>query len=592
MRFSNYSTILKYFTILFQIIFHSFIINGQENILSNKYINVQDFGAIANDTIDDTVALRKAVAFVSNNPNSELYFPPGKYFISDPKAIKIQQDALFGKLGNNPQSKLFRPNTSYVIGLDFKGAKNLTIKAKNAKLICDGWMEPLSFRNCDNITLNGITIDYKRPANSEGKIIQVGKDFVDVHFSKSYPVSKGLIMLRLMMYDIEKQSLVGGAFNYEKKEFIAPQTIRFYGKQICKQAKIGRMLLIWSGFHYRPAILIYKTKDIVLNDVSIRSQAGMGIVGHLSKNITMNRLEITPRKGSYISTNTDATHFATNRGFIRFNNCKFAGQGDDATNVHTYYTKISDTLGKNTCMLRLGRGTHSQYLDEPQVGDIMAIVERNTLKEVGYVSINRFWTYPKESKVKIEYEGKLPLNYKSYFLINITASPSLEFINCHVKSHRARSVLVKTRKVLIEGCTFENTTGTAIHIGAEGDWSEGPASQDVIVRNNIFNNCGIGGESDGTLEGASAVAIHVKAKDRTISGLHKRILIENNVINKGIHAIVVKGAADVTIRNNRFNKIQQAPIKVGASKRVKAYQNKGASSLYTKDIVPVLPNLN
>jgi len=582
---------LRYHLFFLTFLSFSLLLYSQEKELKDNYIYVKDFGAIPNDQLDDTEALRNAVEAARNKPNSVLYFSPGKYYISDDKAIKIQQDALHGKLGHNPQNKLFVPNTDYVIGLDFNNARNLVIEAKDVELICDGWMEPLSFRNCDHITLNGITIDYKHPANSEGRIINIGKDYIDVKFPEFHPISKDLIMLRLMVYDVDKKSLAGPAINYEKKKFIANQTVRFYGKQLYKQAKVGRILLVWSGFHYRPAILIYKTNDIVLNDVNIRSQAGMGIVGHLSKNITMNRLDITPRKGSYISTNTDATHFATNRGFIRFNDCKFAGQGDDATNVHTYYTNIIDTLGENTCMLYLGRGTHSQYLDEPQVGDVMAIVDKTTLKETGYVTIDRFWTYPEESKVKIEYDGKLPSDYKNYFLINITASPSLQFVNCHVKSHRARSVLVKTRKVLIEGCTFENTTGTAIHIGAEGDWSEGPASHDVIVRNNIFTNCGIGGEGDGTLDGASAVAIHVKAKDRTVSGLHKRILIENNVINKGIHAIVVKGSADVIIRNNSFKQIEKLPVVIDASKRVKVYDNKGADSIEISKDDPVLPNL-
>ena len=462
------------------------------------------------------------------------------------------------------------------------------MKLENVELICDGWMEPVSFRFCENITLNGLTIDYKRPANSEGKIIKIGSNYVDVQFPETEPVSEDLIMPRIMIYDIGMESLVGPAMNYDKRKFISPQTIRFYGKKIYQQAKIGRILIAWSGFHYRPAILIYKSKNIILNDVAIRSQAGMGIVGHLSENITMNRLDITPKKGRYISTNTDATHFATNRGFIHFNDCKFAGQGDDATNVHTYYLRILDKTEENTCMLFLGRGTHSQYLDEPQIGDVLAVVEKNTLKEVGYVKVKQFWTYPEDMKVKIKYEGKLPKSINSYFLINMTANPGLEFINCHVKSHRARSVLVKTRKVLIEGCSFENTTGTAIHIGAEGDWSEGPASHDVIVRNNTFNNCGIGGEGDGTLDGASAIAIHVKAKNRNVPGLHKRILIENNSINKGIHAIVVKGAEDVLIRNNIFINIQKKPIIIGASVRVKAIHNNGVKNI-GEDEIPVLP---
>ena len=580
MRFAIF--ILLYFTVNF--------IQAIEPNSENKVINVLDYGAKPNDEIDDTAALRKAVADARVLDHVTLYFPAGRYYISDPKAIKIQNDALFGKMGQNPEGELYRPNTEYVIGLDFKGANNLIIEAKDVELFCDGWMEPLSFRNCKNITINGITIDYKRPPNSAGKIIKLGKNYVDVKFPESEPVREDLIMPRIMIYDLEMESLTGQAVYFEKKKMISPQTIRFYGNQIRKQAKTGRILIAFSGFHYRPAILLYKSKNIILNDVSIHAQAGMGIVGHLNENITMNRLKVVPRKGRYVSSNTDATHFATNRGFIHFNNCEFAGQGDDATNVHTYYSEIINMPETNICTIFLGENnfTHSLYLDEPQAGDVFAVVVKKTLKEVGYIRVKQFWTYPKERKVKIEFEGKLPKDFKSYYLINTTACPGLEFINCKIRSHRARSVLVKTRKVLIEGCSFENTTGTAIHIGTEGDWKEGPASHDVIVRNNTFTNCGIGGANDGTMDGASAIAVHVKAKKTNVSGLHKRILIENNTVDGGVHAIVIKGAEDVLIQNNTFINIQKKTIITDASVRVKAIHNKGAKN-FGEDEMPVPP---
>lgn len=557
-----------------------------------EVINVLDFGAIANDGLDDTEYLRLAVEKARATPNSRLYFPAGEYRLSDPKAIKIQEDAFSGKLGANPQDMLYRPNQAYIIGLDFEGAKGLTIDAEGAKLVCDGWMEPLSFQNAQDIILNGLTIDYKKRPNSYGKIINLGEDFVDVKFPSEEQMTEEMLILRIMVYDNAKQSLVGQAVYHKDKKMIAQNTMRFWGEGIRKQAELGRVLVTFSGFHYRPAILIYKTKDITLNDVTIHAQAGMGIVGHLSKNISLNRLKVIPPGGRYVSSNTDATHFATNRGYIRFKDCEFAGQGDDATNVHNYYAHIVSRPEEHICETFLGERefTHSLYQDEPQVGDVLAVVQKSTLKEVGYIRVSDFEAKPEERKVKIAFEGQLPEDIDNYYLANMTACPSLEFINCKVKSHRARSVLVKTRKVLIENCSFENTTGTAIHIGAEGNWGEGVASEDVVVRNNRFSNCGLGGENDGTIDGTSAVAVHVNSQDRSVPGLHKRILIENNKVIGGEHAISIKGAQDVTIRYNEFNEIEKEPIVVGSSEKVKAFGNKGAKVIESLQ-TPVLPNL-
>ncbi|PXX31183.1 right-handed parallel beta-helix repeat-containing protein [Arenibacter sp. ARW7G5Y1] len=591
MNIKNQALIIVFLLLVMSVGF-GFVENRE--IIEKTRFNVSDYGAFPNDGKDDTESLRTAVALARAKTGSILFFPPGRYLISDSLAIKIQNDALSGKLGKNPQNQLFVPNKEYVIGLDLLGANNLEIQAKDVHLICDGWMEPLSFRNAQNIILNGITIDYKRRPNNEGEIIKLGDDFVDVKFQQDEILAKNQIVLRIMIYDKIKKSFSGAGVYQKRMEWIDKHTIRFYGDGIRNQAKIGDILITYSGFHYRPAILIYKTKNIVLNDVTINSQAGMGIVGHLNQNITMNRLKVVPAKGRHVSTNTDATHFSTNRGLIRFDDCEFGGQGDDATNVHTYYTHIlNNDPSKKQCDIAVDRKnyTHSSYLDEPMDNDVMAIVKKSTLEEVGYVKVRRFWPHPLQDKVTIQYDGKLPKKTDDYYLINISTTPKLEFVNCIVRSHRARSVLVKTRKVLIKDNHFENTTGTAIHVGTEGDWGEGPASEDVVIENNEFINCGLGGPEDGTMDGASAIALHVKAPTTNTSGLHKRILMQGNTISGGKHAIAVKGSAEVTIRNNEFTNISQNPIMIGASVRVKAYKNIGGDPIGKDEKDPILPNL-
>jgi hypothetical protein len=147
--------------------------------------------------------------------------------------------------------------------------------------------------------------------------------------------------------------------------------------------------------------------------------------------------------------------------------------------------------------------------------------------------------------------------------------------------------LVKTRKVLIEGCTFEHTTGTAVHIAAEGYWMEGVAPADVIVRNNRMFHCGMG---DGAIDGASAIAVEIGAANRSVPGLIKRLLFENNEIIGGRHGISIRGAEDVTVRNNIFRDIREAPIVVGASRRVWAFENQGADDFKIGG-TPTLPAL-
>ena len=105
---------------------------------------------------------------------------------------------------------------------------------------------------------------------------------------------------------------------------------------------------------------------------------------------------------------------------------------------------------------------------------------------------------------------------------------------------------------------------------------EGVTSADVLVRGNRFTDCGLGGPNDGTIDGASAIAVHVNAQDASVPGLHKRLRFEHNEIIGGRHGITVKGAEDVTICSNIFRNITAEPIVVGASRRVRAFDNAGA----------------
>jgi hypothetical protein len=551
---------------------------------NSPVINVLDYGVRPDDGINDLPGLRKAVAAAIKQNNATLLLPPGVYDISDSKAVELQNEAMDGKLGN-PEPKIFNRHYNYVTALDFTGADHLTIEARGAELRVDGWMEPVSLQQCTNVTIHGLTIDYKRPPNSEGRITAVGDGTVDVQFEPWCPVNERTPFLRMMVFDDASASFLGGV-GARGQQLIAPQTLRFQMRSALCQP--GRVLVGWHGFHFRPAILLYQAENITLDQVTIHSQPGMGIVGHLTQNITCNGLKVIPRAGRHTSSNTDATHFVSCRGLIRFDGCEFAGQGDDSINVHCFYTDIL-SKSDNHCVLAISTRfeTHSVKRDIPRVGDTLALIRRDTLEETGSIRVKSVTLSTNDWSYTVEFEGRLPEDFQNYLTANITASPALEFVNCHVRSHRARAVLVKTRKVRIEGCTLENVTGTAIHIGAEGNWMEGVTSADVIIRNNTIAHSGFG---EGTIDGASAIAIHVDAAKTGIPGLHKRILIENNRITGGERAIAIKSAEDVTVRNNTFKEIHGPAIDVGASSRVWAHDNDGAEKieLGEKPALPIL----
>jgi hypothetical protein len=530
-------------------------------------VSVVDYGAVPNDGRNDLPALRGMLDKLRKTGNVTIVFPPGKYDLRDAEAVALMNSVMSGKFGNNPETEMFRPYRPYVRGLDFRGFADLRVEAEGAELICDGWMEPVSLEDCHNVTVDGLTIDYKRAPYSIGTVANVGDRYFDVKFGPLYPVNQGVPTPRVGFWDLRADRMVGHFVYPKSADLIAPQTLRI--RASCPKEMLGNYAFMGHSFHFRPAILIQEARDIGLNHVTIHSQPGMGIVGHRSENLRFNNLRVVPRAGSVMSTNTDATHFTSCSGFIEFENCQFEGQGDDSTNIHNYYYSIEPAEPAGSYRLKVGAsgGTHAQVLDYPDPGDRLELVDRGSLRVVKVVEVRSVENNPEQWWSQVTLDQALPDNLGDYLLINSTRLPRVTIRGCQVRSHRARAFLIKTRHVLIESNTIENTTGTGIHIGAEGDWSEGPGSTDVTIRYNRIIHCGYG---EGTQNGASGIAVNVKGEGAVRPGVHQHLRIEGNQII-GEHSpcgIYVMGATDVLIRNNEYSGVKD-PVQVVDSENVR-----------------------
>lgn len=501
----------------------------------------------------DMETFRNAAEYLRNTPGTTLVVEPGTYVLLDEKAKQLQRDVMAGKLTKNPEPVMFNRNFDYVTGIDLRGAKNITIEGSGAVLMFDGFMENISIQFCEDVTIKNLTIDLLRKAYSKGEIINVAEGFADADFGALPLLSEEMPSLRINVYSkLERRyTAISGA---DRVEFLSTGKYRFYG---LRGGNIGDEIYLTHTFHYRPSILIYEAKNTVISDVTIHSHCGMGIVGHRSENILLERLKIVPFIGDAMSTNTDATHFTSCTGLLRFEGCHFEGQGDDATNVHTYYHTIIEK-DNNKCVVTVNAptGTHAQKLDYFDVGDTIELSCIEDLTPVKTYRVLESKPLFDEWKCELTLDGSLPDELDEYYLADCTRLPRLEFLNCFVSNHLARSVLVKTRNVLIQGCSFESNTGTAIHIGAEGWWHEGITAENVVIRSNRMINCGKQGH--GRILDAGGVSINILALSPELPA-HKNILIENNMIDcpDCKYGILAQNVDGLTIRGNDIRSAQE-----------------------------------
>ncbi len=511
-------------------------------------ISVCDYGAVPDDGKDDTKALRKAAEYCRNNPGTTLYIPAGEYRLRDAEAEKLENDVMSGKYGPNPEHAMFVSYQPYVSGLDFSGSRDITIKADGAIIMCEGWMEPLSLIDCTNMTVDGLTIDYKRKPFSEGHVVAMTDTTFTIQFRPESRITDATPMPRLTFWD----DSIGGIFASERwgndREKLGDNLYLFHTE--LPEYMLGTPVAASHCFHFRPGILILRSTNTVLDGVTIHAQCGMGIVGFDSKDIMIKGLSIVPADGFTFSTNTDATHFACCEGLLSFDGCMFKGQGDDATNVHGYYQNIKTVDDGLITMELTGVQTHALVTDVPRIGDRMEIVKISTLEVVGEATVMEVSHKIPDSEVRLRLDKDLPENFEEYYLFNATKLPRLEFRNSIVWGNRARAVLVKTRDVVIEDNYFRGCTGTAIHVGAESWWKEGTFSRNLRISRNIMVNCGLGA---GVQYGASGIAVVVEAPDIENTKLHDGVTIDGNtIIGNGTNecGIAVYNSKNIILKDN------------------------------------------
>lgn len=523
---------------------------ANDTTTEGKTISVIDFGAKPDDGKDDTKALRRAAEYCRQNPSTTLIMPAGVYRLRDAEAERLEQEVMSGKMGQNPEGTIFKPYYPYVRGLDFEGSVSTTIEARGAVLMCEGWMEPLSIVGSKDFTVKGLAIDYKRKPFSEGKVCAIGEGTFTVQFGNERTLTKDTPFPRVMLWDDKISGIYRSPFYFARKEVLDGNKVVFKGE--LPEYMMGAAVATPHSFHFRPAILVWRSTNTTIEDVTIHAQCGMGIVGFDSKDVTIKGLSIIPSSGYSFSTNTDATHFACCEGTISFDGCMFRGQGDDATNVHGYYhdiTAVED--GWATLTLKAPTYTHIQVADVPRVGDKMEIVRISNLKVEGVAEVTDVQHEGEQVDVKVRLNCDLPADFEKFYLFNISKLPRLEFRRSVVWGNLARGVLAKTRGVVIEDNIFRGSTGTAIHVGAESHWKEGTHAEDLTIARNTMINCGLGA---GRQYGAAGIAVVIGAPDTEGTTLHDGVkILDNTIIGTGENScgISIRNARNIEVKGNR-----------------------------------------
>lgn len=464
-----------------------------EFAFSREIISLSDYGIVP-DTKEDIIPLLQKVSRDIKGRKVELRFEPGRYDFYSPSKGLTQTSAIFP--------------------LTFEGLDSLYVNAVGAEFVGHGQLTPFYFKDCTNLVVEGFSFDWSRPLVSQGTIVGMCDEYVDIQFDRqrypfrqvgdkvlfygenweadvcerSYstlhdPKSGEILQGTKDMFLSQQNALFRG-----KSTIVGSDTVRFYGKPDTYFAPLGSIIVLYHGVYLGFITMIQDCKNVVLKDLTIHHSCGVAIHPLFVDGIVLDNVNFTPSEGRVFTAVADATHFSNCRGVIEVKNCSFDGQGDDALNVHGRYYKLeAQPITNKFISLSTTRG----FQDVPKVGDQMWIIDSATLSRIGIAKVsevrgNALWAKVRFSELEMWQEGS-----SDYYVENASWYPSLKVHNCLFgKSNRARGILITTPG---KAEVFDNhfrSAGTAILI--EGDlthWYESGSIADLDIHDNTFENC-------------------------------------------------------------------------------------------------------
>lgn len=520
-----------------------------------KTLCVKDFGVIPDGT-DCTAGLEKVAAFCRGKKDITLVFPEGRYAISGEHAAE-----------NNLYISNHDPLIGRRVALNFVDCRNLRLRAEGACLVAHGHVVPLLFEKCDDVVVEGLSIDWQRPLHAWAEVLGGWEAAITLKIDDQFP------------WRIERERLYFQVGNQWEEHFgcfgIDRALMRPADRSgdnlgtcwgvpwrarpgergrvvleghIAAMPPVGDLVILRHGARYSPGLVASEVNNIALTNVSVHHAGGMAILMQRCANPTLTNVQVTASHGRPISACHDATHFMACRGLVRLENCRLERQLDDCTNIHGIYQPITAVTGKSSAVVRY---VHDQQRGNipGATGDTMTIIDGDSFLPLGEVAIKAV-RYISAEFSEIEFTTPCPAELRPGNLLeNADWKPDVHISNCTMGHNRARGILLAAgKKTVIEQNTFQSP-GPAIRIHGDANlWYESGAMDEVVIRHNHFDHCGY----NHFPRWGKAVILIDPQMTKVVAPYHQKITIEENTFtNCELPAVNARAVGQLTIRNNK-----------------------------------------
>lgn len=485
-------------------------------------------------------------------------------------------------------------------GIKLTGLRDVHIKADGVTLLATNPKSTaLSFENCTNVTLQGLTVDYDPLPFTQGTLTSIDKQArtADFKIHTGYPdLAEKCLIKKMHVFEKTEPRWKVGAFDFyvDHIERLAPRSGRIFFRET--ESGLG---CLEPGdrvaFDERTSSAVYigsQCSQVNLKDVTLYTSPGVGVMIRFAETAgTFEHVRVVPgpkpqgaTEERLLSSCADAFNAAYTRSGPILDGCEFAYMGDDSVNLHGVilpvlvwedsrtYLSMRPQAGDTFHQL-LRPGDEVRFLSEPdyrlvETAKIAEILKAETPTNLNWrVKKNRVWpAFEKNDGAtfyRVRLDREVILDTQGlFFEVPASAAPGYVIRNCYFHDHRGRGLRIMAGNGLVESNRFERIKGSAMSFGAEfAFWREAGWVNDIMVRGNTIQDVGLGAEIL-SLESYTLGAISVFArvlpklgKSTYYPGNQHLSFIGNSIDGCSLGGIYVNAAQDVRIESNTIRRV-------------------------------------
>ena len=291
------------------------------------------------------------------------------------------------------------------------------------------------------------------------------------------PESRDWVPTRYLSGKIERRDGQHRFFRY------SPEAHKRYSD--CRFETGERVCLNLAGNREQIFCFAEDGQNICLEDVTLVTFGGMGMVAQRTEDIIVRRLTVRPTPGLPVTLTADAMHFINCAGDIRVEACEIAGMLDDACNVHGNYLEVT-SVGGRSAMLKVGHFEQRGFFPY-RVGDEIEFVvrhDRRVLKRAKVVAFERMSDAVGRLTADVGL-GDIPVGA---LVEDVTLCPNVTLRDNWF--HDFPHVRLSGRgRILMEGNRIERCEDGLVAFDLAEYWYESGRLADLTVRSNVFDRC-------------------------------------------------------------------------------------------------------